>query len=29
FALKTGAVQFSTKRNRRLVNIVENEAVDA
>lgn len=29
FALKTGAVQFSTKRNRRLVNIVETEAVDA
>lgn len=29
FALKAGAVQFATKRNRRLVNIVEDEAVEA
>ena len=27
FALKAGAVQFGIKRNRRMVNIVENEAV--
>ncbi|MBC2681104.1 50S ribosomal protein L27 [Corynebacterium anserum] len=27
FALKPGAVKFSIKRNRRTVNIVENEAV--
>ena len=26
FALKAGAVAFSTRRNRRLVNIVENDA---
>ncbi|MGO3647668.1 MAG: 50S ribosomal protein L27, partial [Candidatus Corynebacterium faecigallinarum] len=29
FALKAGAVQFSTRRNRRLVNIVESETVEA
>ena len=29
FALKAGAVQFATKRRRRVVNIVENEAVEA
>lgn len=29
FALKSGAVQFSVKRNRKLVNIVENEAASA
>ncbi|MGO3362299.1 MAG: 50S ribosomal protein L27 [Corynebacterium sp.] len=29
FALKGGAVQFSTRRNRRLVNIVEDETVEA
>ena len=28
-ALKAGAVQFATKRRRRVVNIVENEAVEA
>ena len=27
FALKAGAVEFGIKRNRRMVNIVENEAV--
>ena len=27
FALKSGAVQFGIKRNRRMVNIVENAAV--
>ena len=29
FALKAGAVQFATKRRRRVVNIVEDEAVEA
>ncbi|MDO4929071.1 MAG: 50S ribosomal protein L27 [Corynebacterium sp.] len=28
FALKPGAVQFSTRRNRKLVNIVENAPVE-
>ncbi|WP_130841774.1 50S ribosomal protein L27 [Corynebacterium neomassiliense] len=29
FALKAGAVKFSTRRNRRLVNIVENAPADS
>ncbi|MCG7259010.1 MULTISPECIES: 50S ribosomal protein L27 [Corynebacterium] len=29
FALKAGSVQFATKRRRRVVNIVEDEAVEA
>ena len=29
FALKPGAVQFSKRRNRKLISIVENEAVSA
>ena len=29
FALKPGAVQFSRRRNRKLISIVENEAVSA
>lgn len=29
FALKAGAVQFSVKRNRRMVNIIPAETVDA
>ena len=29
FALKPGAVQFSKSRNRKLISIVENEAVSA
>ena len=29
FALKPGAVQFSKRRNRKLISIVENEAVYA
>lgn len=29
FALKAGAVQFGTKRNRRTVSIVEDEVVEA
>ncbi|AWT26660.1 50S ribosomal protein L27 [Corynebacterium provencense] len=29
FALKAGAVKFSTRRNRRLVNIVENTPADS
>lgn len=29
FALKPGAVQFSKRRNRKLIRIVENEAVSA
>lgn len=29
FALKSGAVKFSTKRNRKLVNIVEEDVVKA
>ena len=29
FALKPGAVQFSKRRNRKLISMVENEAVSA
>ena len=29
FALKPGAVQFTKRRNRKLISIVENEAVSA
>ena len=29
FALKAGSVKFATKRRRRVVNIVEDEAVEA
>jgi len=29
FALKPGAVQFSKRRNRKLISIVENESVSA
>lgn len=29
FALKAGAVKFSRRRNRKLINIVENEPVSA